>query len=204
MSLTAFIAAWALHLIAAASPGPAVLMTARIGVTEGFRAGVLVAIGVGLGAVCWALAALFGLAVLFKLAPALFWAFKIMGGLFLCWIAIQMWMHAKDPLLAEAGDGPVRSAWGAFRLGLFTNLANPKPAVFFGAVFVGTVPPDATIPSLVALLCVVFLNELICNCLVARAFSFEGPRRTYLRLKTGIDRTFGGILALLGVKIAAT
>jgi threonine/homoserine/homoserine lactone efflux protein len=104
----------------------------------------------------------------------------------------------------DAGDVPVRSGWGAFRLGLFTNLANPKPAVFFGAVFVGTVPPDATIPSLAALLCVVFLNELVCNVLVARAFSFAGPRRAYIRLKTTIDRTFGGILALLGIKIAAT
>jgi threonine/homoserine/homoserine lactone efflux protein len=204
MTLAAFIAAWALHLIAAASPGPAVLMTARIGVTEGFRAGVLVAIGVGLGAVCWALAALFGLAVLFKLMPALFWAFKIIGGLFLCWIAFQMWRHAKEPMATDAGDVPERSGWGAFRLGLFTNLANPKPAVFFGAVFVGTVPPDATIISLAALLFVVFLNELVCNVLVARAFSFERPRRAYIRLKTAIDRTFGGILALLGVKIAAT
>jgi threonine/homoserine/homoserine lactone efflux protein len=39
---------------------------------------------------------------------------------------------------------------------------------------------------------------------VARAFSFAGPRRVYARLKTTIDRSFGGILALLGIKIAAT
>jgi threonine/homoserine/homoserine lactone efflux protein len=39
---------------------------------------------------------------------------------------------------------------------------------------------------------------------VARAFSFAGPRQAYARLKTGIDRSFGGILALLGLKIAAT
>jgi threonine/homoserine/homoserine lactone efflux protein len=204
MTLAAFAAAWFLHLIAAASPGPAVLMTARTGMTEGFMTGVWVAAGVGLGAVVWAIAALFGLAVLFEIAPALLWGYKLAGGLFLCWIAWQMWSHATTPLDITTSGAAARTRASAFRLGLVTNLANPKPAVFFGAVFVGTVPPGTTLPWIAALLLAVFLNEVVCNIIVARAFSFDAPRRTYARLKTGIDRTFGGILALLGVKIAAT
>jgi threonine/homoserine/homoserine lactone efflux protein len=204
MTLTAFMAAWLLHLIAAASPGPAVLMTARTGMTEGFMTGVWVAVGVGLGAVTWAIAALFGLAVLFEIAPALLWGYKLAGGLFLCWIAWQMWSHASTPLEMRAEGASARTPRSAFRLGLVTNLANPKPAIFFGAVFVGTVPPGTTLPWIGALLVMVFLNEVVCNAIVARAFSFDAPRRTYARLKTVIDRTFGGILALLGVKIAAT
>jgi threonine/homoserine/homoserine lactone efflux protein len=204
VTLAAFAAAWFLHLIAAASPGPAVLMTARTGMTEGFATGVWVAVGVGLGAVVWAIAALFGLAVLFQIAPALLWGYKLAGGLFLCWIAWRMWSHATVPLDLTATGDVARTRASAFRLGLITNLANPKPAVFFGAVFVGTVPPGTTLPWIASLLVAVFLNEVICNIIVARAFSFDAPRRTYARLKTGIDRTFGGILALLGVKIAAT
>ncbi len=204
MTLAAFAAAWFLHLIAAASPGPAVLMTARTGMTEGFLTGIWVAVGVGLGAVVWAIAALFGLAVLFQVAPALLWGYKIAGGLFLCWIAWQMWSHSTEPLELRAEVATPRTARSAFRLGLVTNLANPKPAVFFGAVFVGTVPPGTSLPWIAALLLMVFLNELFCNAVVARAFSFDAPRRTYARLKTTIDRSFGGILALLGIKIAAT
>ena len=56
----------------------------------------------------------------------------------------------------------------------------------------------------IAILLVVLLNELVCTMAVARAFSFAGPRALYARLKTWIDRSFGGILALLGLKIAAT
>jgi threonine/homoserine/homoserine lactone efflux protein len=204
MTLAAFFAAWVLHLMAAASPGPAVLMTARTGMTEGFRTGVWVAIGVALGAVVWAVAALFGLAILFKVAPALLWGYKIAGGLFLCWIAWQMWRHAAEPLDMIAKGDTARTPLSAFRLGLVTNLANPKPAVFFGAVFVGTVPPGTSLPWIAALLAMVFMNEVVCNAVVARAFSFDAPRRVYARLKTVIDRSFGGILALLGVKIAAT
>ena len=204
MTLAAFIAAWALHLAAAASPGPAVLMAARTGITEGLRTGVFLAVGLGLGAVFWACAALFGLALLFQTAPALLWGFKLAGGLYLCWIALQMWRHAATPLdMGEAGRLP-RSPLSALRLGLLTQLSNPKPAVFFGAVFLGTVPAGAAPWIIAALLGVVFLNEVACNVLVARLFSFDRPRRAYLRLKASIDRGFGGLLALLGIKIAAT
>ena len=98
------------------------------------------------------------------------------------------------------GRGPGGAAW----LGLATQLSNPKPAVFFGAVFVGTVPPGTTWPWLVALLAAVWVNEVACNILVARLFSFDRPRSIYTRMKSGIDRAFGGILVALGIKIAAT
>jgi threonine/homoserine/homoserine lactone efflux protein len=199
-----FATAWLVHLIAAASPGPAVLMTARTGVTEGFRTGVWLAVGIGFGAVFWAVAALFGLAVLFKFAPALLWGYKIAGGLFLLWIALQMWVHASEPLAqADAGHTP-RSAGSALRLGVMTQLSNPKPAVFFGAVFVGTVPAGTSLPWIGALLCMVFLNELLCNVLIARAFSFPRARGVYGRLKTGIDRSFAVVLTVLGLRIALT
>ncbi len=202
MTLTAFIAAWFLHLLAAASPGPAILMAARTGVSEGFRTGAWLAVGIGLGAMVWATAALFGLTLLFQAAPALLWGFKLIGGLFLIWMAIQMWRHATKPLDTGSDATPPRTALSALRLGLVTQLSNPKPAIFFGAVFVGTVPAGTTLPWFILLLCAIFLNEVVCNILVARAFSFDGPRRTYQRLKTTIDRGFGGILAALGLKIA--
>jgi len=204
MTLTAFAAAWALHLVAAASPGPAVLVTARTGVTQGFRAAAWAAAGVGIGACLWALAALTGLALLFKLAPALFWGFKIVGGLLLIWMALKMWRHAPDPLMTEAAGAAPLGRIAALRLTILTQLANPKAAVFFGAVFVGTVPPGTSGPWIAALLVVIFLNEFACNLAVARVFSLAAPRRTYLRLKTRIDRSFAGILALLGARIAAT
>lgn len=202
MTLSAFLAAWALHLVAAASPGPAVLMAARTGVTEGFRTGLWLSIGMGFGALTWAMAALFGLAFLFQLVPALFWVMKIAGGLFLAWIGYKMWRHAHEPLPeADIGAAP-RSYLSALRRGLITQLSNPKPAIFFSAVFVGTVPPGTSPAWLAALLVAIFINEVTCTALVARLFSIERCRRAYSHMKTGIDRSFGGILALLGMKIA--
>jgi threonine/homoserine/homoserine lactone efflux protein len=145
-----------------------------------------------------------GLALLFQTTPALLWAFKIAGGLFLCWLAVQTWRHASAPLDTTPSGRPPRSPVSALRLGIATQVSNPKPAVFFGAVFVGTVPPGTAPWVVAALLLAVFLNEVVCNVAVARLFSFDRPRRAYQRLKAPTDRCFSGLLALIGLKIVAT
>ena len=203
MTLAAFLAVAALLTMGAVSPGPAVLMSARTGVTEGLRTGFFLALGIGLGAVIWAALALSGLAALFKIAPALLWAFKIAGGLYLIWMAVQMWRHAADPLPDTTGLPP-RSALSAFRLGLVTQLSNPKPAIVLSAIFIGTVPPGTPLWVLVALLTFLFTVETLWNTIVARVFSLPATRRAYVGAKSAMDRSFGGLLALLGAKIAAT
>jgi len=207
MTLAAFLAFALLSLFAAVSPGPAVLMAARTGLTEGFRTGAALAAGIGAGAVVWASAAMFGLNLLFAAAPALLWALKIGGGAYLVWLGVKLWRSAATPFDTapfDLGDSrPVpRSAASAFRLGLLTQLANPKPAVMFSAIFLGTVPPDTPPLVYAALLAVVFTNETVWNTLVARIFSLEKTRSGYISLKTVIDRSFGAILAVLGLKVA--
>ncbi|MFZ1469125.1 MAG: LysE family transporter [Paracoccaceae bacterium] len=202
MTLTAFLAVAFLHLMAAISPGPAVLMAARTGVTEGLRTGAFLAMGIGLGGVVWAAAALFGLNLVFAAAPALLWALKLAGAAYLIHMAYRMWRDAAQPLdMGQTGRLP-RTPLSALRLGLMTQLANPKPAILFSAIFIGTVPPGTALWVYAVLLIVVFLNETLWNTLVARIFSFQRTRAGYISLKTLIDRSFGGLLALLGLKIA--
>ena len=204
MTITAFLAFATLSLFAAISPGPAVLMAARTGLTEGFHTGAMLAVGIGAGAVVWASAAMFGLNILFAAAPALLWALKIGGGAYLIWMGIKLWRDAKTPFNTEDTRALPRSPMSAFRLGLVTQLSNPKPAVMFSAIFLGTVPQGT--PSWVygALLAVVMANETVWNILVARIFSTSATRARYISLKTIIDRSFGGLLAVLGLRVALT
>ncbi len=204
MTLAAFLAFAGLTLLGAVSPGPAVMMSARTGLTEGFRTGAMLAVGIGAGAVFWASAAMFGLNLLFDYAPGLLRALKVLGGAYLVWMGWKLWQAAPQSLDTSDARTVPRSGFSAFRLGLLTQLANPKPAVLLSAIFLGTVPPDTPFWVYVALLVVLFLNETVWNTIVARIFSLDRTRDVYIGLKTVIDRTFGGMLALLGVKIAAT
>jgi threonine/homoserine/homoserine lactone efflux protein len=204
MTLAAFATAWFLHFLAAASPGPAVLLCARLAATEGMRVGAFYSIGVAIGGCMWALAALLGLSVLFEVAPGVLWGFKIAGGAFLIWLGWKMWRHAPEPLAEAVSADSARTGLAAIRLGILTQMANPKTAVFFGAVFVSTVPHGVGWGTIAVLLAIVFVNESVVIAAFARLFSAAPMRAAYARLKTAIDRSFGGILALLGLKIAAT
>ncbi len=204
MTLTAFLAFAGLVIFAAISPGPAVLMSARTGLTEGFRTGVMLALGIASGAVVWALAAMFGLNIVFAAAPSLLWALKLGGAAYLIWMAWNLWRDARTPLVTEDTRPVPRSPLAAFRLGLWTNLSNPKAAVMFSSIFLGTIKQGAPLWELGMLLLIIFVAETSWNSFVARIFSLERTRARYINLKTVIDRCFGGMLALLGVKLAAT
>lgn len=204
MTLAAFLAFAGLVVFAAISPGPAVLMAARTGLTEGARTGVMLAMGIATGAMFWALAAMFGLSLVFAAAPSLLWALKVGGAAYLGWMAWHLWRDAAKPFVSDDARPVPRSALAAYRLGLWTNLANPKAVVVMSSIFLGTLQPDTPIWLLGLLLLVIFIAETGWNSLVARLFAAERTRARYVSLKTLIDRSFGGALALLGVKIVAT
>jgi threonine/homoserine/homoserine lactone efflux protein len=104
--------------------------------------------------------------------------------------------------MPESADMAPRGMGSAIRLGVLTMFANPKPAIFFGAVFLGFVPGDAT-PSAKALVVFnVLWVEVAWYVLVARLFSLPRPRAAYARWKTALDRTLGVALGALGLRLA--
>ena len=191
------------HLLAAMSPGPSFVLSVRTASSEGLRPALALAAGFGLGAALWATAALLGLAVLFEAAPWLLVGLKVVGGAYLVWIAWQLWRHAREPMpMVEPGAAP-RGMVAAGRQGLLTQLANPKVSIFFGAVFVGIVPADATLGGKLLLLLNIFTVETLWYVLVAGLFSTPRARAGYARWKAALDRAFGGLLAAFGALIAA-
>ncbi|MCX7299481.1 MAG: LysE family transporter [Rhodobacterales bacterium] len=202
MTLAAYFTVLLIHLVAAMSPGPSFVVCVRTAAVNGFRVAVSLALGYALGAFLWALAAMAGLALLFKAVPELFIALKVVGGVFLLWISFQMWRHAAEPLdIPTAGSTP-RSGLSAVQFGFLTFATNPKTAVFFGAVFVGLVPVDTPLALRAALLVAIFVNEFLWYVVVGRVFSLPTARAAYIRLKTPMDRVFGTLIAFFGAKIA--
>lgn len=202
MTIAAFLSVVLIHLAAAISPGPSFVVSVRTAAAEGFGVGAALALGFGLGALLWASVAMAGLALVFELMPALFTAIKVIGGLFLIFVAVMMWRHAPETVENGQSVGKLKSSLTAIRFGFLTFASNPKPAVFFGAVFVGLVPADTPLIWRAALVCAVFLNETLWYLLVARVFSLPRARTAYLRAKVWVDRFFGGLIGLIGLKIA--
>jgi threonine/homoserine/homoserine lactone efflux protein len=190
------------QLLAVISPGPSLLLTARTAVARSRADGIKVALGLGLGTVVWASAALLGLNVLFETVPVLFTAMKVAGALFLFWIAYKIFTHAADPVdLAGGGDqGSERPVLKGF----MTQISNPKVIVFFGSVFVAMLPASPPAWMIGALVGIVTLNEVVWYSLVS-VFIGSAPVRTrYLRAKRWIDRVTGVFLGALGLRLLAS
>jgi len=187
------------HLAAAMSPGPSFLIVAKTAASVSRRAGVAAALAMGVGAAVWASAALTGLAVLFARFAGLYLVARFAGGLFLIWVGVQIWRHARLPLPEARAAGTV-SGVHAFRAALWIQLSNPKVAVFFGSIFVAILPRDLPLWLRGVVLAVIFVDEFLWYATVALALSSPRARRVYARFKPAIERTTACLLCLLGLR----
>jgi threonine/homoserine/homoserine lactone efflux protein len=148
----------------------------------------------------WSTAALLGLNALFRLHHWLFVGMKTAGALFLLWIAIQIFRHAKAPVVFSEGTGDVAKR-NPFLRGFLTQISNPKVAVFFGSIFVAMLPQVVPGWMVVALVAIVTVNELLWYSLVALCFGSGPVRRFYLGAKAWIDRATGLFLGVLSLRL---
>ena len=188
------------HLLAVASPGPSTVLVVQTAAVSR-RGGLIAAFAMMLGAVAWAAAALYGLQALFTHFAWLYLVFRIAGGLFLIWLAVMIWRHARDPLPeiaapAAGGDGRI------FVRALLLQLSNPKIMVFFGSIFLSILPQDLPGWMQAAVLALVAFDEFTWFALLALMFSGNTARAFYRRAKFWLDRIMGGALALLGLRLA--
>ena len=189
-------------MLGAMSPGPSFLFVARTAMSASRRCGIAAAAGMGIGGFVYAVLAILGLKAVFASHPWIYGLVKLGGGLYLVYIGIQMWRGARDPVAAlpdsAAGDGTWRRS---FAMALATQLSNPKTAIFYGSIFAALLPQNPGPLVTVVLPVAVFLIEIGWYAVVALALSASGPRAVYLRAKTAIDRTAGGVMGLLGLKL---
>ncbi|HEX7108908.1 MAG TPA: LysE family transporter [Aestuariivirga sp.] len=188
-----------IQMLAVISPGPSFLVTARTAVAKSRFDGVKVGLGIGAGTMIWSSAALLGLNVLFRAVPVLFLGMKIVGALFILWIALQIFRHADDPVVIEGTNE--ESGASPFMNGFLTQISNPKAAVFFGSIFIAMLPGTVPVWMMVALIALVTFNEVWWYALVVLFFGAGPVRRFYIRAKVWIDRVTGLFLGGLGLRL---
>ena len=198
-NIAALLSIGLIQLLAVISPGPSFLIVARTAVAHSQLEGIKIAIGLAAGTVIWSGAALIGLNSLFQHIPVLFSVMKVIGALFLMWIAVQTFRHAKDPL--ELDFAPDTKRQNAVLKGFLTQLANPKVAVFFGSIFIALLPQHVPAWMVIALIAIVSFNEFWWYSAVSLCCGAGPIRNLYIRIKSGVDRVTGVFLGALGLKL---
>lgn len=190
-------------VIAAITPGPNFFITVHTAVRKTRRLSFFTVFGIVAGTFVWAISGYLGVTITFKTVPILYYSLKTIGGLYLIYIGITL-LICKNGNQISSQNNKSLSAVNCFRLGLFTNLLNPKTAAFMTSLFAATIPPDASVKS--GIICVVLICSIsaIWYSLVATIFSFKWAERAYVNSQKGIERVAGGIFILFGMKLAAS
>lgn len=194
--------------VAAATPGPNFVLTARTVAGRSRRLGMATAGGIASGTLVWGLAGFFGISALFAAAPWLYVSLKVAGGLYLLYLGSRLIINsvgAKASSAAKASSPrPTpsrRSLAAAWRLGLLTNLSNPKTAMFVTSLFATTMPADPTLPLGLLAAAVMTGVSLAWYGAVAWVFASALVAGWYQRAAKLIDGVAGGIFVLFGGKM---
>jgi homoserine/homoserine lactone efflux protein len=111
-------------------PGPAVIAVVSSALRGGFRSSLAANAGVLVGDAAFVAAAAAGLGALLVASHPLFVAVKWLGIAYLAYLGVRALLDRGTAYAFDAAGRERR----AFRLGLTTQLANPKVILFFGAL----------------------------------------------------------------------
>jgi threonine/homoserine/homoserine lactone efflux protein len=138
LSTLALFAAAALAL--AVVPGPAVLYIVARSVDQGRLAGLVSALGIGVGSLVHVTAATIGLSSLLASSATAFTIVKYAGAAYLILLGIHRLLTREE--VSEVAARPPRKLGKIFRDGVVVNVLNPKTALFFLAFLPQFVDPD--------------------------------------------------------------
>ena len=180
------------------SPGPNTLVVSQLAADVNRRSGIFAAFGIATCAVIWGLFALLGVKTIFALHAHLRTGLQILGSVYLCWIAVQLWRTGS---VAGAMETRPLSTFAAWRLGFVTNITNPKSALFFGSVFAAALPQDPPPDLMLAILGMLFVNAALWYSILAMAFSHARVRDAYARYRRQIGRIAGSVMGVFGLRL---
>ncbi|MFC6759570.1 LysE family translocator [Sulfitobacter porphyrae] len=196
MSLESLVAFNLLLLAALASPGAAMIFVIRTTVSAGRVAGLLSGVGLALAAGCWTASAFLGLDRLLALAPWAYVTLKVAGALYLIWIAVQTWRHARQP---PAMPCPGRGR--NLMAGALVNLGNPKSMLFAAALILVVFPKGMSAGEIAFVVFNHVTLEILFYSLFATLLSTPVARQGYLRLKPVFDRIAALLLGAFGTRL---
>lgn len=180
-----FFTIFLVHWFAVASPGQDFFLVVRSALSgQNFWQRLYINLGIGCGVIFWSLLTLGGLGQLIKHFPFLYYLMSIAGACYLIYLAINIILHAKDPL--SLSNQKIETA-SLFRLGLWTNLSNAKAVMYFGGIFASFQILYQNIWIGLAVTGMVFLENVLWFLLIGLVFSRPLFQKIYLRHRVSFE-----------------
>jgi threonine/homoserine/homoserine lactone efflux protein len=188
------------------TPGPDMSLFLAKTVAGGRRAGMAAMVGAMAGCCVHTLLAALGLSALLAASVTAFTILKIVGALYLLWLAVDAVRHGSALTLKGDKGGETR-VWPTFLLGVGINLTNPKVVLFFVTFlpqFVDAGDPHAAEKLLFLGLYFIAFSAPLAALLILAAERVIELFKSRPRVMRAIDYTFAGLFGAFAVKILTT
>lgn len=188
------------------TPGPDMSLMLAKTMQGGRKAGMASMLGASAGCLVHSLAAALGLSAIIAASATLFTAMKIVGALYLLWLAWDAIRHGST-LRVGSETGTLPSTMRTFWMAVGTNLTNPKVVLFFLTFlpqFVAAGDPHATAKLL-------FLGVYFVAFAIGMGFLLVLVAERFIRLMKAspkimraIDYLFAGVFGFFAVHVLRT
>lgn len=203
--LLVFIAAgWLLNL----TPGPDVLYIVSNALRSGVRAGIVAALGIVNGCFVHVFAAALGVGALLATSAAAFTLLKWAGAAYLVWMGLKLLLRPSAAVSLPTAAPPTQlplDLGGIYRRGFFTNVLNPKVALFFLAFVPQFIAPgtEDKVTAFLLLGLLFNLNSLPINFGYAWLAGWAANRMSAVqRTMHWMDRAAGVMFVGFGLRLA--
>ena len=188
------------------TPGPDTAYILGRTVAQGREAGIASALGICVGSIFHTCAAALGLSAILATSAVAFTTIKLLGVAYLLFLGIKMILD-QTKHLSLPSNFHRRTIAAAFRQGVFTNVLNPKVALFFLAFLPQFIDPASNVKVLAFLtLGLTFVTTGTIWCLVLAWFASAFTERLRENQTVGqwLNRAAGALFLFLGVRLATT
>jgi threonine/homoserine/homoserine lactone efflux protein len=189
------------------TPGASTAVVLRNSLEGGTRAGVVTAVGVNAGSLCYGFLTAFGFALALQRFPSAWSGLRLGGAAYLAWLGLQSLRKASAPRPAvavpSAARGSAQGAWRDLYEGFLTNALNPAVATFYLVLLPQFIPRGAPIVKSALTLTAVHI-ALAASWHVAWAAAGGTLARTLAggRPRQILEAVTGTALLALAIKIA--
>jgi threonine/homoserine/homoserine lactone efflux protein len=200
-----FAAFLGVSVVVIATPGPDTALTIRNTLLGTRRTGVFTALGVAAGQAVWTVAASAGIVALLVASEPAFLAVRVAGAAYLVYLgasALREALRGQRVAASEpvAGSGRRLHATAALRQGLFSDLGNPKMAVFFTSLLPQFAPAHLAALLLLGLaFCAMTFAWLA---LYAGLVAWAGDVLRRPKVRRLVEVATGTVLVALGLRLA--
>ncbi len=184
--------------IVAVSPGPATLSNAIIAMHQGRKAGLIYGAGLSCGLAFWGLIAASGMGVVLQSSVYLLSFLKILGGLYLLWLAF---LSARSAWCPSSENSLTSTKRNWFLQGLLLNLSNPKAVLAWMAALSVGLNANADVYSIALATSICMVAGLLVYVLYSILFSIGGIMHVYRRFSRWVDGAVAGLFTLAGISL---